>query len=134
MTELPEQERERFDALLEEVLETLPDELMARFEAIPLIVEDYPDPKLLEEMGLPADEPLCGLHSGHMLTERSVEDAYRMPEEIHLFRRGIIELAGGWEQEEADELVYGEIYVTLLHELGHHFGLDEDDLERLGYD
>lgn len=132
--ELPEHERERFDALLEEVLETLPDEILDRLETVPLIVEDYPNPVLLREMGLPEDEPLCGLHSGFMMTERSVEHAYSLPEEIHLYRRGIIELAGGWDQPEADDEVYAEIHITLLHELGHHFGLDEDDLERLGYD
>lgn len=132
--ELHEDERERFDLLLEEVLETLPPELVTRFEEVPLIVEDYPDPKLLAEMGLPPDEPLCGLHSGFMMTERSVEHDFRMPEEIHLYRRGIIELAGGWEQPEGEDLVYEEIHITLLHELGHHFGLDEDDLARLGYD
>ncbi len=132
--ELSEHERERFDALLEEILETLPDELLARFEEIPLIVEDFPDPKLLLEMGLPADEPLLGLHSGHMMTERSVEDPVRLPEEIHLYRRGIIQEAGGWEQEGGEDFVYEQVYITLLHELGHHFGLDEDDLERLGYD
>jgi len=132
--ELSARERERFDGLLEEVLESLPDELLERLETIPLIVEDSPDPKLLAEMGLPADEPLCGLHTGFMMTERSVEHAYSLPEEIHLYRRGIIELAGGWESLEADDFVYEEIRITLLHELGHHFGLDEDDLERLGYD
>jgi predicted Zn-dependent protease with MMP-like domain len=132
--ELSEHERERFDALLEEVLETLPEEILSRLETVPLIVEDFPNPVLLREMGLPDDEPLCGLHSGFMMTERSVEHAYSLPEEIHLYRRGIIELAGGWDQPEADDEVYAEIHITLLHELGHHFGLDEDDLERLGYD
>jgi predicted Zn-dependent protease with MMP-like domain len=63
------------------------------------------------------------------LTERSVEDPPDLPG-IHIFRRGIIGLAadiGG-----ADELER-QVRITLLHELGHHFGLDEDDLEDLGY-
>ena len=132
MTELAESDRERFDALLEGVLDGLPEGLVRRLEEIPLIVEDFPDPAVLAEMGLPADEPLCGLHTGHMLTERSVEDAYRLPSEIHVFRRGVIEIAGGWEA--GDAAVGEEIRITLLHELGHHFGLDEDDLEALGYD
>ena len=134
MTELPQNERDRFDALLEEVLETLPEALLERLNEVPLIVEDYPDPALLREMGLPDDEPLLGLHSGHMMTERSVEDAYRLPEEIHLYRRGIIEMAGGWDDEGVDDAVYAEIQITVLHEMGHHFGLDEDDLEALGYE
>ena len=132
MTELPDAERDRFDALLEGVIASLPEAVSSRLAAVPLIVEDYPDPRLLREMGLPDDEPLCGLHSGHMLTEQSVEDAYRFPEEIYLYRAGIIEIAGGWVSGEAE--VVREIRITLLHELGHHFGLDEDDLEALGYD
>ncbi len=132
--DLPDHERQRFDDLLEEILETLPDELLARFEEVPLIVEDYPNPKLLAEMGFPADEPLMGLHTGFMMTERSVEHDFRLPEEIHLYRRGILQEAGGWEQEGGEDFVYEQIYITLLHELGHHFGLDEEDLERLGYD
>ena len=132
--ELPEIEREQFDILLEEVIEGLPEPVRSRLDHVPVIVEDFPDPAILRSMGLPEDEPLCGLHSGHMMTERSVEDAYRLPEEIHLYRRGIIELAGGWAADDSEDGVFEEIRVTLLHELGHHFGLDEDDLERLGYD
>jgi predicted Zn-dependent protease with MMP-like domain len=59
---------------------------------------------------------------------------------VHIFREGIIDMAGGWEEGEDEHGAYGgeerireEIRITILHELGHHFGLDEDDLERLGY-
>jgi predicted Zn-dependent protease with MMP-like domain len=83
---------------------------------------------------------LCGLHSGIPLTERSVEHG-GLPEVITLFREGILEEAGGWEEWTDDdgtelggrERILREIRITLLHEIGHHFGLDEDDLERLGY-
>lgn len=136
-------ERRRFDAVLERVLETLPPRLQELLEEAPLIVEDRPARTLLEELGLdPDQESLCGLHSGTPLTERSVELAPELPETIHLFREGIIEHAGGWEayiDEEGVELggeeaVACEIRITLLHEIGHHFGLDEDDLAQLGYE
>ena len=64
---------------------------------------------------------------------------------IHIFREGIIACAGGWTPWQAsspdggtlegggEEVVRDEIRITLLHELGHHFGLDEDDLDELGY-
>jgi predicted Zn-dependent protease with MMP-like domain len=68
-----------------------------------------------------------------MLTEKSVEHG-DLPTVIHLFRRGIVSLAGGWEQPNADDEVYEEVRVTLLHEIGHHFGLEEEDLEELGYE
>lgn len=143
-------DRGRFDALVAEIIDALPEALQRLIEEVPVVVLDEPTPDMLRDLGIdPADsaslDEICGLHSGHMLTEQSIEATDHEPETIHLFRRGILSLAGGWlEREETDEegtfLVGGpesikeEIRVTLLHELGHHFGLDEGDLERLGYD
>ncbi len=134
--------RERFDQLLEDALASLPDRFREVIEEIPVIVVDRPDPKLVRELKregvIPADAPddeeeLMGLHSGVAITERSVEGPVSLPAQIHIFREGIVAHAGGWEQEHADEEIYEEARVTLLHELGHHFGLDEDDLDDLGY-
>lgn len=139
---MTEGERERFDALLEEALGALPAGIAALLERVPLVVDDRPDADLVKSLAAEfGEEPteefaaeLCGLHTGPMLTERSVEDGPEVPEEIRLFREGIVSIAGGWDQDEADDAVYSEIMVTLLHEIGHHFGLDEDDLEELGYE
>jgi predicted Zn-dependent protease with MMP-like domain len=138
-----QEERDRFDALLERVLNALPRRLHELLEEAPLIVEDRPSRKLLEALGMTGDgeELLCGLHSGTPLTERSVSHGADLPETIHLFREGIIEMAGGWEPWEAedgevmggDDRIEEEVRVTLLHEIGHHFGLEEEDLEELGY-
>lgn len=126
------EQRERFDTLLEAVLAELPPRLHELMEEAPVIVEDHPSAELLEELGMDdAEETLCGLHSGTPLTERSVSHGHDLPETIHLFRKGIIDTAGGWNAGE--EAVKHEIRVTLLHEIGHHFGLDEEDLEQLGY-
>lgn len=143
-------ERDRFDALMDDVVDSLPARLRELLEEVPVIVLDEPTPQMLEDLGVDPDDSealdeLCGLHTGIALTERSVEHAGELPTQVHLFRRGIIALAGGWdEHEEVDEqgpyraggedAIYEEIRITLLHELGHHFGLDEDDLARLGYD
>ena len=56
-----------------------------------------------------------------------------MPSDIHLFRDGILDLVGGWDVPDARQSLEEEIRITLLHEIGHQFGLDEDDLDRLGY-
>jgi predicted Zn-dependent protease with MMP-like domain len=136
-------ERDRFDALLEDVMQALPRAITDLLTDAPLIVDDRPSPELCAELGLnPDEENLCGLHSGTMLTERSVTHGHDLPETIHLFREGILDEAGGWQTWADDEgnlwggeeRVKEEIRITLLHEIGHHFGLDEDDLADLGYD
>ena len=132
-------ERRRFDALLEQVLAELPEPYRRLLEEAPLVVEDAPSKALLAQLGFEHPDDLCGLHEGLARTERSVEMP-SLPDVITLFRRGIIAQAGGWECTELDGQACGgeacvreEIRITLLHEMGHHFGLDEDDLDRLGY-
>ncbi|MDG2423560.1 MAG: metallopeptidase family protein [Phycisphaerales bacterium] len=133
-------ERNRFDKLVESVLADLPAAMHNLLEEVPLLVEDTPDPALLKTTDCKAEE-ICGLHSGLNLAERSVEDLPEIPETIHLFRVGILEIAGGWDTWQDEDgtpmggvdVVREEIRITLLHEIGHHFGLDEDQLERLGF-
>jgi predicted Zn-dependent protease with MMP-like domain len=139
MSTLGDDERDRFDALIEEALEELPPRIRALLEEVPLVVLDEPDEAMLRDVGIdPADESaldeLCGLHTGVALTEQSVDQPAELPTMVHIFRRGIIALAGGWDDPEADDNIYEEIRTTILHEIGHHFGLDEDDLTELGYD
>ncbi len=133
-------ERERFDRLFEEVLDALPPGIHKLIEEVPLVLEDRPSRQLLRELGIEDDdEILCGVHTGVPLTDRSVErpDASDV---VQIFREGVIDMAGGWDEDEDDDGPFGgverireEIRITILHELGHHFGLDEDDLDRLGY-
>ena len=132
-------ERERFDELFEEILASMPPGIHRLIEEVPLVLEDKPSSALLRELGIDEDEILCGLHTGVPLTDRSVErpDASDV---VQIFREGIIDMAGGWEELEDEEGPFGgverireEIRITILHELGHHFGLDEDDLDELGY-
>ncbi len=143
MQGMSRQERDRFDLLFHTVFETLPATVHHMLEEAPIILEDHPSAQLAAELGIDPNDPddiLCGLHTGVPLTERSVQHADGL-ETIHLFRIGILEMAGGWEEwEDEDGQCWGgrdriceEIRITILHEVGHHFGLDEDDLERLGY-
>lgn len=135
-------ERDEFDAILDRQVAALPEALHALLAEVPLIVDDEPSAELRESLGMGADgEDLCGLHEGVPLTERSVEDGAALPEQMMLFRGPIMRLAGcgGWSTRttrprpaQRRELER-QIHITLLHEIGHHFGLDEDDLERLGY-
>jgi predicted Zn-dependent protease with MMP-like domain len=158
--ELSDAERHRFDSLLQDAIDSLPPGIRALLDRVPVIVLDRPTPEMVRSLKREGTlEPeadgldLCGLHSGVAITERSIEDPAGWgpwstegagdgeaghggsggPELIHLFRRGVIDLAGGWDGPGAEEEVYEEARITLLHEIGHHFGLDEDDLEELGY-
>ncbi len=131
-------QRRQFDALLDAIVAALPASLQQLLEQVPLVVEDEPAPQMLIKMGLdPRRTELCGLHWGTPLTRRSVEHGVRMPDQIMLFRGPIMRLARysgnrSGRSQGGDELAE-QIRITLLHEIGHHFGLDEDDLADLGY-
>ncbi|MBX3384116.1 MAG: metallopeptidase family protein [Phycisphaeraceae bacterium] len=134
-----DQERERFDEIFEDVYESLPIAIRRLLNEVAVIVEDYPAADVLEEFRnpdgtLPERDEICGLHSGFAFTERTVEAGAELPPDIHVYREGIVAQAGGWDQPGAEEQIAAEIEITLLHEIGHQFGLDEDDLARLGYD
>ncbi len=128
-------ERRAFDEILDDLVAGLPEQLHELLEEVPLIVEDEPAAEMLEEMGFGPDDDLCGLHEGVALTERSVEapaGSGGAPDRMMLFRGPIMRLAD-WVAGEPTVELEAQIRITLLHEIGHHFGLDEDDLERLGY-
>jgi predicted Zn-dependent protease with MMP-like domain len=129
-----QRDRDRFDRLLQGVIDALPPPVRALLDQVPVIVDDVPDAATLRDMDEDDELGLLGLHSGTPFTEASVEAAPDLPPDIRLYREGILDHAGGWDQPDADARVREEIRVTLLHEIGHQFGLDEDDLARLGYD
>ncbi len=138
---MDEQTRRLFDAVLESELSYLPKEVSGWLEVVPVVVDDEPEPALLRELGMGVDEDLCGLHWGVPLTERSVEGGGEGVDVIRLFRGPILRLACdevAWAAEAGETLTFddalvGQVHITLLHEIGHHFGLDEDDLDALGY-
>ena len=123
--------RKTFDALLEEVLAELPGRLQRLLQEVPLIVDDRPDPGTLERTGLRHPRDLCGLYTGIPLTGRSVQHSGTLPDKLCLFREGIAAAARGSAGRQAE--LKRQIRITVLHEMGHHFGLDEDDLRELGY-
>ncbi len=126
-------ERNYFDTQLEHVLRELPKRVQDLLDDVPLLVEDYPSRRIMRELGVRQRHHLCGLYTGIPLTQRSIEHAGVPSDRIYVFREGVFQLAlqqrGYADQEELRR----QIRITVLHELGHHHGLDEDELERLGY-
>ena len=126
---LTDAQRARFDAALDRIVVELPNDLKALLDEVPLVVDDEPAPALLADMGLDArTSELCGLHWGVPLTDRSVQHTARLPGRMMLFRGPIHRVARNRHLP-----LDGQVRITLLHEIGHHFGLDEDQLRELGY-
>ena len=136
---LPQSLRDTFDDILEAQIDALPPDAAEVVALSGVVVEDEPSQEVLDSMGMTDEEgrDLCGMHFGVPETERSVEDTGELPSQIMLFRGPIIRLADyrvvDGREVNRRELIE-QVHITLLHEIGHQFGLDEDDLTELGYD
>ncbi len=120
-------ERDAFNRIVDEVLDALPAPVRARLGPIPVLVEDEPPAWALSEMGIEArrgEADLCGLHTGGELDD----SGQPAPQQIYLFRGPIFRLC------ETEDDLREEVRITLLHEIAHHFGYSDADLESIGYD
>lgn len=125
--------RDRFDRQLEQVLAAMPPLVHELLEKIPLHVEDFPSPEVMEEKGIGDPGGLCGLFTGVALPDKSIEHSGMLPDVVTLYRLGILSAARDAWGRVTSAALREEIRVTLLHELAHFHGLDEDELEELGY-
>ncbi|MDZ4818404.1 MAG: metallopeptidase family protein [Planctomycetota bacterium] len=126
------EQRDQFDSILEQVLEELPASVKEILEEVPLIVEDYPSDQIMQEMKVRRRGDLCGLYTGVPLTEGAGRLGRRYPDRILIFRLGILRSAD-MNATDAERELKRQIKITILHEVGHHHGLSERDLEELGY-
>jgi predicted Zn-dependent protease with MMP-like domain len=78
-------------------------------------------------------DDLCGLYTGIPLTHRSIEHSGTLPDVVTIYREGILTAAADRHGRIRDDRLRKEIRITILHELGHHHGLSEDDLRAMGY-
>ncbi|HEX9761263.1 MAG TPA: metallopeptidase family protein [Candidatus Acidoferrales bacterium] len=119
--------RQRFIQLVEEALDALPEPFRSRVRNLAVVVEDAPPPG---DDGA-VDDELMGLYDGVPLTERAAWDAVPT-DRVFLYQRNIERYAAQRAAQERlplDDLIREEVRLTVLHELGHYFGLDEDALE-----
>ncbi len=123
--------RERFQSLVARALAELPDWVREHLETVTVVIEDEPPRELLEELGLdPESDTLFGLYDGVPIGERSLQgDESGTPslDTIRIFRLPLED-----EFLDLDELAE-QVRITVVHEVGHHLGLDEDDLDEHGF-
>jgi predicted Zn-dependent protease with MMP-like domain len=117
--------RARFEQLVAEAIRTIPARFRDQLRNIAVIVEDEPPDDLLDEMEIAPPDTLFGLYQGTPLTERTWDHGNTLPDRIVLYQ-GPIEDAS--ETEDDVVVAIGE---TLIHEVGHYFGLSEDELEAI---
>jgi acetylglutamate kinase len=112
--------------LAEQALASIPQRLARHVSGVGIVVDDAADDELLEEMGLDSPWELTGLYRGTPLNMRSVSDVVRQPDMIHLFREPIL-----LEWIETGEDLARLVRSVLIHEVAHHFGFSDADIEAL---
>ena len=112
-----EMSREDFEDAVGDALDRVPPELAAMMDNVVVLVEDRNE-----------DEPtLLGLYEGYALTERSWDLSGQLPDRIMVYREAICDVC------ETAEQVADEVTITVVHEIAHHFGIDEEKLHELGW-
>lgn len=117
--------RWHFEKLVAEALDELPRRFRRKMRNIAVVVESEPSQELLEEMGLWPDRTLLGLYQGIPLTERGFSYGNVLPDRITIFQKPIEAMCR--TQDEIKQAVKD----TVVHEVGHYFGLDDDQIEEL---
>jgi predicted Zn-dependent protease with MMP-like domain len=115
----------RFEELVRKALETLPGEFYERLQNVDVVVEEAPTPEQLRTSGLEEGDTLLGLYEGVPLTARE-NYGFVLPDKITIFKRPIEEMC------ETPEEVVDEVRVTVMHEIAHHFGIDDHSLYDMG--
>ena len=117
--------RKAFEGLVQDALQTIPQRFRRAMKNLAIVVEDEPAADLLREMEIEPPDTLLGLYQGIPLTERRWDYGNALPDRILLFQ-------GPLERESDDEVdLVVAIGETLIHEVGHYFGLSEEEIEEI---
>ncbi|GAB7142140.1 hypothetical protein AWC22_02480 [Mycobacterium riyadhense] len=107
----------RFDELVADALDLIPPKLAAAMDNVVVLVADRH----------PQDKDLLGLYEGVALTERDSDYAGSLPDAITIFRDALLDVC------DSDDEVVDQVAITVVHEIAHHFGIDDDRLDELGW-
>ncbi len=120
--------RARFEDLVVEAIDELPDDILKMLDNVEIVVADAPTADQLDEAGsLDADEMLLGLYEGIPLTDRTGSYGMVLPDKITLFQGALESVC------QDEETLRNEVRVTVIHELAHHFGISDRRLQELGW-
>ncbi|MEN2978675.1 metallopeptidase family protein [Tistrella bauzanensis] len=119
------------DAIADHAFGSLPAEFRAAIGQIAIRVEDFPDEETLADMGIDDPFGLLGLYHGIPLTERSLTQPSAVPDMIFLYRRPLLDAWAETEGEAAGTTLYDLIRHVLIHEIGHHYGFSDADMDRI---
>ena len=117
--------RQRFEQLVEEAYERIPEEFRKKIDNVVIKVEDYPTREDLEKLEIRGEGLLLGLYRGTPLHLRSVWEGIRLPDEIVLYQKDIEKIC------RTDEEIEDRIEEVLQHEIAHYFGLNDDEIYAL---
>jgi predicted Zn-dependent protease with MMP-like domain len=117
--------RAEFERLVVEAIALIPRRFRDEIKNLAVVVEDAPSLDLLDEMEIEPPDTLYGLYQGTPLTERVWAHGNQLPDRITLFQQPI---EGDCEDEDEVRAVIGE---TLIHEVGHYFGMSEEQIEEI---
>ena len=117
----------KFDLQVKRAIEKIPPHIRQAMENVAIVIDAWPDPNLVEEATGERGELLYGLFTGPPIAERSIYSSGDLPDVIHLFRGPLEE-----DFSDPDELAH-EIEITLVHEIAHFMGFDDETLEEYGY-
>ena len=122
----PSPTAEEIEAIARAALGALPQPFAQSLGDVVLLVEDFADDETLKSMGMDNPFDLSGIYEGVPLTERSVDQSGTLPETVRLFRRPILD-----EWADGSDTLEHLVAHVLIHEIGHHFGLSDDDMHAL---
>jgi predicted Zn-dependent protease with MMP-like domain len=120
--------RERFEELVQEALDSIPDELWDSIDNLAVTVEEWPARAQLESVGVRPGHTLLGLYEGVPLTGRSRYYGLVPPDKITIFRGPILRMVPRGDED----AIRAQVRRTVLHEVAHHFGIDDDRLHEIG--
>lgn len=117
-------DREEFENAVRNILDELPGQFGSKLDNVDIVIGDWPADEDLQSVGIPPGETLFGLYQGVPKTRRGHYNAV-LPDRITIYRGPIVSFC-----RKDKDAIYRQIRKTLLHEIGHHFGMSEEDIAR----